>query len=304
LLIRLLKHLMWNPTLQFIKIIFNLKMNYIIWNPDLEIFSIFGYPIRWYGLLWAMGLMAAYSIVKILYQSNRIAKLNAEELFVYCIVGVLAGARLGHCLFYAPNYFLTSWLHFVEIFVPIRFHTNGGFSYIGYAGLASHGGVVGLIIALWAYCKRYKVKLMFVLDCVALAAPFTSMAIRLGNLMNSEIVGRAADVPWAFVFERVDSTPRHPAQLYEAIFYLLVFVCGVLLYQKTKLRTSLGTGFFFGYCIASIFTFRFLIEFLKEVQVEFEQSMALDMGQLLSIPLIFVGLFFICRSFTSEHKSD
>lgn len=275
-------------------------MNYINWNPDLEIFSLFGYPIRWYGLLWGIGLIAAYNIVLRLFRSNNAEELKAEKLFLYCIIGVFAGARLGHCLFYDSGYFLTSWSHFVEIFVPVHFHPNGGFTYTGYAGLASHGGVVGLIIALWSYCKRYKMKLMFVLDCVAIAAPFTAMSIRLGNLMNSEIIGRPTDVPWAFIFEKVDSVPRHPAQLYEALFYLLVFVCGVFLYRKTRLRSSLGSGFFFGYCIVTIFTFRFFIEFLKEVQVGFEQSMILDLGQILSIPLIIIGIFFVYKSLTSK----
>lgn len=280
-------------------------MSYINWNPDLEIFSILGYPIRWYGLLWGIGLIAAYYIVARIYRSNNTEGLKAEKLFMYCIFGVFIGARVAHCLFYDSSYFLSSWLHFAEIFIPVRFHPNGGFTYIGYAGLASHGGVIGLIIALWSYCKRYKIKLMFVLDCVSIAAPFTAMTIRLGNLMNSEIIGCTTNVPWAFIFEKVDYVPRHPAQLYEAIFYLLVFVCEVFLYRKTKFGSSLGTGFFFGFCLITIFSFRFFIEFLKEVQVEFESSMILDLGQLLSIPLIFIGAFFFYKSFTSNKiKND
>lgn len=276
-------------------------MDYIHWNPPIEFFSFFGYPIRWYGLFWAIGLIAAYKIVKYLCKANQNVKV--DQLFLYSVIGVMAGARLGHCFFYDSEYFFSSTKHFVEIFIPIRFLVNGDWVYTGYAGLASHGGVVGLIIALWYYCKHYKIKTLYVLDCIAIAAPFTAMMIRLGNLMNSEIIGRPTNVPWAFVFDRIDSVPRHPAQLYEALFYLIVFVIGIILYRQTRLRKSLGHGFFFGYCIVTIFTFRFFIEFVKEVQVDFEHSMALDMGQWLSIPLVLFGAFFVHKSLTYRYST-
>ena len=279
-------------------------MDYIHWNPQIELFSFFGYPIRWYGLLWAIGLIGAYNIVKYLCKTNKNENVKVDQLFLYSIIGIFAGARLGHCLFYDYEYFFSSPKHIIEIFIPIRFLVNGDWIYTGYAGLASHGGVIGLIIALWYYCKHNKIKTLYVLDCIAIAAPFTAMMIRLGNLMNSEIIGRPTNVPWAFIFDRVDSVPRHPAQLYEALFYLIVFVIGVILYRQTRLHKSLGHGFFFGYCIVTIFTFRFFIEFVKEVQVDFEHSMALDMGQWLSIPLVLLGSFFVYKSLTYKYSTN
>lgn len=270
-------------------------MGYIHWNPQIDI-SILGFSIRWYGILWAVGLIFAAYIVGRLYKANKIGEGTADKLFIYCMIGILAGARLGHCIFYDSEYFLTSWTHLIEMFVPIRFMPDGGITFTGYAGLASHGGAIGALIALWYYSKKYKMKFLFVLDCIAIAAPFTALSIRFGNLINSEIIGCPTDVPWAFIFERVDNIPRHPAQLYEAIFYLLVFITGIIIYRKTILRNSLGLGFFFGYCITSIFTFRFFIEFLKEVQSDFEESLLLDTGQLLSIPFIIIGIYFISKS--------
>lgn len=267
------------------------KMDYIHWNPSLEIFSVLGISIRWYGLLWAVGLLGSSIIVD---RINKYHKdiLLVEHLFFYCFVGILAGARIGHCVFYGSAYFFSSWSHFFEIFIPIRILSTGDWVYTGYAGLASHGGVIGLILALCIYCNKYKVKFLLVLDMIAFAAPFCAMMIRFGNLMNSEIIGCPTDVPWAFIFEKVDYLPRHPAQLYEALFYGCVFVLGCILYRKTILK-NMGTGFYFGYCISTIFIFRFFVEFLKEVQEDFEHDMFLDMGQILSIPLIVIGLYFL-----------
>ena len=273
-------------------------MDYIHWNPSLEIFSVCGTPIRWYGLLWAIGLLGSSIIVEKINKYHK-EHLLVEQLFYFCFVGVLAGARIGHCVFYGASYFLSSWSHFLEIFIPIRILPTGDWIYTGYAGLASHGGVIGLVLALYLYCKIYKFKPLLVLDMVAFAAPFCAMMIRLGNLINSEIIGCPTNVPWAFVFERVDLVPRHPAQLYEALFYGCVFVFGLFLYRKTSLK-DMGTGFYFGYCISTIFTFRFFVEFIKEVQEDFESEMLLDMGQILSVPLIVIGLYFL---YTSLYKN-
>ena len=280
-------------------------MNYIHWNPPTDIINLGFFAIRWYGMLWGIGLIGATYIVARLFKEYKIADSKFASLFVYVFFGVLLGARLGHCLFYEPTYFFGSFKHFVEMFLPIRFLSEGGWRYTGYAGLASHGGVIGLLIALYLYCRQMKMEYLFVLDCIGFAAPFTAMAIRLGNLMNSEIIGKATDVPWAFVFTRVDPLPRHPAQLYEAIFYAIVFCLGVLLYKKRKEKTIIGSGFFFGYCLTLIFTFRFFVEFIKEVQVDFEHQLALDMGQILSLPLVAIGLYFMWKSkkkLANKHK--
>lgn len=260
----------------------------ILWNPDLVAFSIGSFSFRWYSLCWLLGLLAAYLIVKRLYKEQKIKPELFDPLFIYCFVGILIGSRLGHCLFYEPGYFLSSWRHVVEMFLPIHFMADGSWKFTGYEGLASHGGTIGLIIALWLYVRHTKVNLWRVLDNVAIATPTTACLIRLGNLMNSEIIGKVTDVPWAFIFERVDMYPRHPGQLYEAIAYAVFFFIGWYMYRKWPERV--GTGFFFGLCITLIFTARFFIEFTKDIQESFEADMLLNMGQLLSIPFVIVGL--------------
>lgn len=259
-------------------------LNYIVWSPHLTMFHIGSMQVRWYGFCWAIGLLLAYIIVQQLYKQQKIRRELFEPLFIYCLIGILAGARLGHCLFYQPGYFLA---HPIEMFLPIRM-MNGSWHYIGYEGLASHGGTLGLIIALWLYVRKTKLNIWRVLDNIAIATPITACFIRIGNLINSEIIGKVTDVPWAFIFARVDTMPRHPGQLYEAIAYFVFFVIGLFLYKKYPRKV--GTGFYFGFCLFTIFTFRFLIEYTKEVQEAFESSMTLDMGQILSIPFIIIGI--------------
>lgn len=264
-------------------------MLYIDWNPSIEAFSIGGFAMRWYALCWLIGLLSAYFIVRKLYKEQKIKDELFDPLFVYCFVGILVGARLGHCIFYEPDYFLSSGKHIVEMIVPIRFLADGGWKFTGYAGLASHGGTLGLIAALWLYVRRTKLPIWQVLDNIAIATPVTACFIRLGNLMNSEIIGKVTDVPWAFVFEQVDMQPRHPGQLYEAIVYALLFFIGWYLYRR--MPQKVGTGFFFGLCLTYIFTARFFIEYTKEVQEAFEASLPIDMGQILSIPFIIIGIY-------------
>lgn len=264
-------------------------MLYIDWNPSIEAFSIGGFAMRWYALCWLIGLLSAYFIVRKLYKELKIKDELFDPLFVYCFVGILVGARLGHCIFYEPDYFLSSGKHIVEMIVPIRFLADGGWKFTGYAGLASHGGTLGLIAALWLYVRRTKLPIWQVLDNIAIATPVTACFIRLGNLMNSEIIGKVTDVPWAFVFEQVDMQPRHPGQLYEAITYALLFFIGWYLYRR--MPQKVGTGFFFGLCLTYIFTARFFIEYTKEVQEAFEASLPIDMGQILSIPFIIIGIY-------------
>ncbi len=265
-------------------------LNYIVWNPDLKAF----FGLRWYSLCWLVGLALAYAIVRWLYKRQKIADNLFEPLFIYCFLGILIGARLGHCLFYEPGYFLSSGSHVVEMLLPIRFLPEGGWKFTGYEGLASHGGTLGLMIALWLYVRKTKVGIWTVLDNIAIATPVTACFIRLGNLMNSEIIGKVTDVPWAFVFERVDAAPRHPGQLYEALAYAVLLFIGLALYRKHP--EKVGTGFFFGLCLTYIFTARFFIEYTKEVQEAFEASLPLDMGQILSIPFIIIGAVCMARA--------
>ncbi|NDV65466.1 prolipoprotein diacylglyceryl transferase [Bacteroides sp. 224] len=257
---------------------------YVNWNPDETLFSIFGIAIRYYGLLWCVGIALAYFIVRYQYRDKKIDEKKFDPLFFYCFFGILIGARLGHCLFYQPEYYLN---HLVEMILPIQ-KVNGAWRFTGYAGLASHGGTLGLIIALWLYTRKVKMNYMDVVDMIAVATPLTACFIRLANLMNSEIIGNVTDVPWAFIFEKEDMLPRHPAQLYEAIAYFIFFL--VMIYLYKNYNKKLHRGFFFGLCLTLIFTFRFFIEIIKENQVSFEEGMTLNMGQWLSIPFIIIGV--------------
>ena len=287
-----------------------MKLLYILWNPDLVAFRLGFITVRWYGLMWIIGLALAYFVVKRLYKEQKIKDELFDPLFLYCFFGILIGARLGHCIFYQPQDFLTSWQGFVEMLLPIRIGNNGswlgetlGFYPIGYAGLASHGGTLGLMLALWLYVRKTKLSIWTVLDNIAIATGTTACFIRLGNLMNSEIIGKVTDVPWAFIFERVDMMPRHPGQLYEAIAYGILFGIMWSIYKRSSQHPSpttqhlqVGTGWYFGFCLTYIFTFRFLIEYTKEIQEAFEATLPFDMGQILSIPFIIIGVVCMIRS--------
>lgn len=272
----------------------------IVWNPELELCRLFGLPVRYYSLMWCIGLVAAYFLVRKFFKDRKISDDTFEPLFVYCFLGILIGARLGHCIFYQPDYYLSSFEHIIEMLLPIAF-TPDGVKMVGYAGLASHGGTIGIFIAILMYCKKYKVKLLEVVDMICVATPFTAGCIRIGNLMNSEIVGKATGTDWGFIFAALgEDFPRHPAQLYEAIAYFTIFIISILIYKKHK--DMVGSGFYFGFCLATIFTFRFFVEFCKEVQVDFEEGMALDMGQILSIPFILIGAYFIYRGIKQKQN--
>ena len=276
-------------------------LNYIVWDPDLVVFRLSFIVVRWYGLMWIIGLALAYFVVKRLYKEQKIKDELFDPLFIYCFFGILIGARLGHCLFYQPQDFLTSWQGIVEMLLPIHIGNNGswwgetfGFFPTGYAGLASHGGTLGLMIALWLYVRKTKLSIWTVLDNIAIATGTTASFIRLGNLMNSEIIGKITDVPWAFIFERVDAVPRHPSQLYEAVAYAILF--GFMWYLHKRMPEKIGTGWYFGFCLTYIFTFRFFIEYTKEIQEAFEASLPIDMGQILSIPFVILGVYCMIRA--------
>lgn len=261
---------------------------YILWNPDEVMFHLGHFGVRWYSMCWLIGLLLGYLLMKKIYKDEKIPDEKFDPLFIYIFVSVLIGARLGHCLFYQPDYFLSSGKHFIEMLLPIHFLDNGLWKFTGYEGLASHGGVIGMIIAIFIYSYRNKVGVWTVLDNMGVCSCITATFIRLGNLMNSEIIGKVTDVPWAFIFEKVDQYPRHPGQLYEAISYAIFFVIIYALYKKHP--EKVGTGFFVGLCLTLVFTARFLIEFTKDIQEPFEAGLPLDMGQILSIPLIIIGI--------------
>lgn len=259
---------------------------YITWDVNPEIFSIGNISIRYYSLFFYIGVMLAWVVIFWIYSKEKIpSDLFFKLSFYYLFGGLLFGPRLVHCLFYEPAYYFA---HPQEIFLPFSI-INGKFLWTGYRGLASHGAVIGFIIGIILYCWRTGIGIFKVLDITAMAAPFAASWIRLGNLMNSEIIGKPADLPWSFIFTRIDYVPRHPAQLYEAIAYMALFI--VIMWHYIKHGKHIHKGFYLGLCIFGVFTFRFFVEFLKENQISAENTMVLNIGQWLSIPFIIAGLF-------------
>ncbi|MEC5165619.1 phosphatidylglycerol:prolipoprotein diacylglycerol transferase [Flavobacterium sp. PL11] len=272
---------------------------YIIWDFDPEIINIFGFPLKYYGLLFACGLLLSMQILKKIFKNENLKDSAHEALIFYGIFGIFIGARLGHCLFYDFDYYSKNIL---EIILPIKKTLNGGYEFAGYAGLASHGGTIGLIISLYLYSKKFHIKFLKILDVIAIVAPLGAMFIRLANLMNSEMIGNTTSMPWAFIFLKVDNLPRHPAQLYEAISYFIIFLTVSIAYKYGSIK--LGDGYHFGLTITLIFIMRILIEFVKIDQVEFEEGMILNMGQLLSIPFVIIGIFFIVKNLRSKQLNS
>lgn len=273
----------------------NAMLNYIVWDPDQIIFNLGSFQVRYYSMMWLIGLAAAFLIVKKCFKDRNIPEETFDPLFIYAFIGILIGARLGHCIFYEPGYYLSSKEHFIEMLLPIDF-TAKGVKLVGYRGLASHGGVIGVLTGVWLYCRKYKMSFLEVMDMIGVAAGITAACIRIGNLINSEIIGKPTGTDHGFVFKQLgEDFPRHPAQLYEAIAYLTLFIIILLIYRKRK--DLVGHGFYFGLCLAGCFLFRFFVEFAKEVQSPWEEGLPLDQGQLLSIPLVIIGLYFAVQGY-------
>jgi phosphatidylglycerol---prolipoprotein diacylglyceryl transferase len=274
-----------------------MSLYHIHWNADPEIINILGISIRYYGLLFVSGIVLCIFILDWIYKRENISSEHLQILSIYGMIGILAGARLGHCLFYEPSYYFS---HPLEIIIPITFPPDGGIKFIGFQGLASHGGVLGLLIALYLYSRKTKHSMIDTIDMVGVVVGLSFGFIRLGNFMNSEIIGIPTTLPWGVIFERVDNLPRHPAQLYEAISYFIIFAIMMILYKK--MRDRLKNGFFFGLATVLFVTARFLIEFVKENQVGFENGMTINMGQLLSLPYLLVGIGFIIYGLLKTRK--
>ncbi len=265
----------------------------IHWNVSPEFFSLGPISVRWYGLMFALGFLAGYQIMFKMFKFENSNTEWLDKLFIYTIIATIVGARLGHVFFYGWSYYSQ---HLLEIILPI---TKGetGYKFVGYQGLASHGGALGIVLAIYFYSKKVtKRPLLWTLDRLIIPTALVGAMIRTGNLMNSEIYGVATNLPWGFIFERNHETlAKHPTQIYEALGYLVVFVTSLLMFYKSKDLKD-RTGFMIGYGFFGIFITRFLVEFIKENQEAFEAGMALNMGQILSIPFILAGGYMMYRA--------
>ena len=261
------------------------------WHVDPAILHIGAFELRWYSLLFVSGFILGWFIFKWFFQREKIDTKLLDPLLYTLLICTIVGARLGHCLFYQPDYYLGSWKGFWEIFMPWK------------GGLASHGGTIALILGMWwfgvHYGKKHDFDFVWLLDHLAIAVAFAGAFIRFGNLFNSEIYGDVTNLPWGFVFElRGETEPKHPTQLYEGFTYLLLGFALIGLYWK-KLD-QMFRGQFIGIFLIVCFGSRFLIEFIKEPQVEFENNMVLDMGQWLSIPFILAGICILLYSYRKK----
>ncbi len=261
-----------------------MQLLHITWNVSPEIFSIGPLSIRYYGLLFALGFFVGYLILKRIFNKENIPISELDSILMYVFVGAILGARLGHVFFYEPQYYLKNPIEILQIWQ---------------GGLASHGGTIGILIALYIYSKGSFKKYLWSLDKVAIPTALAGAFIRLGNLMNSEIYGTETNLPWGFIFVRNgESIAKHPTQIYEAICYLITFF--ILLHVNNKRTHKKTNGFLIGLFFILVFGFRFLIEFIKEVQVSFENELLINMGQILSIPLIIIGIVLVFISTKSK----
>lgn len=254
---------------------------FVHWHVDPVLFHIGSLGIRWYSLLFVSGFIIGWFIFKKFFAREGVPEKLLDPLLYTLLICTIVGARLGHCLFYQPDYYLGSWKGFAEIFMPWK------------GGLASHGGAIALLLGMWwfsvHYGKKYDFDFLWIMDRLCITVAFAGCLIRLGNLFNSEIYGDVTNLPWGVIFDlRGETMPKHPTQLYEAGSYLILGL--ILMWVYNRRLDKVHRGFFFGLFLVGCFGMRFLIEFIKEPQVGFEETMALDMGQILSIPFIIAGI--------------
>jgi prolipoprotein diacylglyceryl transferase len=262
-----------------------------VWDADPVMIKIsHSFHVGYYGVLFVTGLIIGYFIVQRIYKREGVPTNQLDIILLHIVAGTIIGARLGHCLFYEPGYFL---YHPLEIVLPMQ-KMGGSWQFTGYRGLASHGGAFGVFVAIIRYCYKYKVKTLWLMDRLAIPIPIAGAFIRFGNFMNSEIYGKPTNGRWGVIFKRANAAPRHPTQLYEAFSYLAISGLLYYLYLHQKNRRD---GFLFGLFIALLFAARFVIEYFKENQETFEDGMVLNMGQWLSIPFILGGLGYMAYGY-------
>lgn len=265
------------------------SLSYIIWdiNPDMFVIPYLNHPVRWYGVSWALGFIISNQIMEFIYKKEGRLITEIDSLTMYMVISTIIGARLGHCLFYDPVYYFHNPLQLLAIWE---------------GGLASHGAAIGIFIGTYLFARKTKVEYLWILDRLTIVVALTGCCIRLGNLMNSEMIGLPTDLPWAFVFTSMDDVPRHPAQLYEAIYCMILFLA--LFWVWNKYRTRIKNGFMFGWFLIILFSLRFVDEFFKISQEAFEDDMVLNMGQILSIPLVLAGIIILVTTSRKENSAS
>jgi phosphatidylglycerol---prolipoprotein diacylglyceryl transferase len=265
------------------------SLAFIKWDidPDLFLIPIVNHPVRWYGLCWAAGLLLSQQIMTFIYKKEGRPDQEVETMSLYIIAGTIIGARLGHILFYEPMNYLHNPLKIFAIWE---------------GGLASHGGTIGILIAAYLFARKTNVQYLWILDRLTIVAALTSCFIRVGNLMNSEMSGLPTNLPWGFIFTSIDDTPRHPTQLYEAIYYFIIFLLSFTIWKQFKDRIK--NGFLLGWFLIVLFSLRFVNEFFKINQVEFENNLILNMGQILSIPFVLAGIAILILITRKERENS
>ena len=273
-------------------------LNLVTWSVSPELFSLGSFSVRWYGVLLASGFFFAYLTLSKVFKTEKLSQQLLDKLSIWCIVWTVIGLRLAHFLFYEPQFLIH---HPLQVLLPFDEHWN----FIGYQGLASHGAVIALISFLTYFAWKHKMNALWLLDRLCIVIPIAAAMVRLGNLMNHEIVGSITTVSWAFNFTHggygVADTWRHPAQLYESLVYFTLYAFMLIYYFKFA-KGNIPAGRAVGILLTWIFTARFLIEFVKEVQVSSEVGMTLNIGQWLSIPFIIIGLTLLIYSFIHQDK--
>jgi prolipoprotein diacylglyceryl transferase len=264
----------------------------IIWEPASDGIRLFGnFKIHYYSMMWIVAFVLGYRIMKKIYTNENQSEKKLDSLFMYSVLGIMIGARLGHVIFYQAELFRED---FFSVFLPIKF--SGGFEFTGFRGLASHGATIGMIVSMYLYNKKVlKKSILWILDRVVIACASGAIFIRIGNFFNSEIIGKPAEdvLPWAVVFKNIDNIPRHPGQLYEAFGYLFVFLIVYFIYWKTK--KGMQEGYLFGLFLLLLMTVRVFVEQFKIAQVDGREDfiLGLNTGQVLSIPFIIIGLYYM-----------
>ena len=267
-------------------------LSYIDWNVSPVLLPLGPIALRWYSLCFLATFVIGFYIMRDVFRSEGKSEEDLNSLVNYMVLGTLIGARLGHCLFYDPGFYLSNPLEIVKFWHGTSF---------GISGLSSHGGALGIFSALYIYTRKREIPYIWILDRIVIPTALGGLFIRLGNLFNSEIVGIPTEVPWAFVFTRIDNLPRHPAQLYESLGYGLIFVMLYTLYRR--LRRESPDGLLLGLFTLFAFAYRFFIEFVKERQANYGQDLPLSVGQLLSVPLVILGIFLVARAIQSTRNT-